>query len=318
MNSEIETNGSEKWGYWKPWESHRASLMKLVKDEVIGLHNNDDNIAIFGAGECDDIDLKFLTNRFNEVYLIDMDIQAMENGKINQQLTDLENSKITLSGGFDFSGVSKQFYVELEELLRKNKPLETIISFVRNEANMLKMPNDLDDLKSKFSAVLSAAVHSQICSENYTVFGKYYERYNKQEMKEIEDELKHLYTQAVKIYNNLLLHVAKADASILLGFDMIEISENAGTLEYLPVIMKGIADSDVTAIADLIEQHGVLGSVEGQNDINARIDFMNLKEYLNEKKIIRNYWIWNFDSQRAYMMYACTIHLSILKQNDSY
>lgn len=318
MNSEIETNGSEKWGYWKPWESHRASLMKLVKDEVIGLHNNDDNIAIFGAGECDDIDLKFLTNRFNEVYLIDMDIQAMENGKINQQLTDLENSKITLVGGFDFSGVSKQFYVELEELLRKNKPLETIISFIRNEANMLKMPNDLDGLKSKFSAVLSAAVHSQICSENYTVFGKYYERYNKQEMKEIEDELKHLYTQAVKVYNNLLLHVAKADASLLLGFDVIEISENAGTLEYLPVIMKGIADGDVTAIADLIEQHGVLGSVEGQNDINARINFMNLEEYLNEKKIIRNYWIWSFDSQRAYMMYACTIHLSILKQNDSY
>jgi hypothetical protein len=315
MNSEIETNGSEKWGYWKPWESHRTSLMKLVNDEVIGIHNNDDNIAIFGAGECDDIDLKFLTSRFNEVYLIDIDIQAMENGKINQQLTDLENNKITLVGGFDFAGVSKQFYVEIEELLHKNQPLETIISFIRNEANMLKMPNNLDGLKGKFSAVLSAAVHSQICSENYTVFGKYYERYNKQEMKEIEDELKYLYTQAVKMYNNLLLHVAKADASLLLGLDMIEISENAGTLEYLPVITKGMANGDDAAIENIAVQHGVLGSVEGLNDINARIDFMNLEEYLNEKKITQNYWIWNFDSQRAYMMYACTIHLSILNPN---
>jgi hypothetical protein len=208
--------------------------------------------------------------------------------------------------------------VELEELLRKNQSLKTIISYIRYEANMLKMPNDLDGLKSKFSAVLSAAVHSQICSENYTVFGKYYERYNKQEMKEIEDELKYLYTQAVKTYNNLLLHVAKADASLLLGFDMIEISENAGTLEYLPVITKGIANGDVAAIENIAVQHGVLGSVEGQNDINERIDFINLKENLNEKKMIRNYWVWNFDSQRAYVIYACTIHLSVLKQKDSY
>jgi hypothetical protein len=318
MLSEIETNGNEKWGYWKPWESHRASLMKIVNDEVIGIHNNDDNIAIFGAGECDDIDLKFLTSRFKEVYLIDLDIQAMENGKTNQQLTDLENNKITLVGGFDFSGVSKQFYVKLEALLHKNQSLETIIGCIRNEANMLKMPNDLDGLKSKFSAVMSAAVHSQICSETYTVFGKYYERYSKQEMEEIEDELKYLYTQAVKIYNNLLLHVAKADASLLLGFDMIEISENAGTLEYLPVIKEGIANGDVAAIANIAVQHGILGSVEGQHDINARIDFINLEEYLDEKKIMRNYWVWNFDSQRAYVMYASTIHLSILRQNDSY
>lgn len=240
----------------------------------------------------------------------------MENGKINQQLTDLESKKITIVGGFDFAGVSKQFYVELEEMLSKNQPLKMIIRFIRNEANMLEMPNDLDGLKNKFSAVLSAAVHSQICNENYVIFNKYYERYNEKELKEIEKELKYLYTQAVKIYNNLLLKVAKADASLLLALDMIEISEKAGTLEYLPDIAKGIASGDITAITNLVVQHGVIGSVEGQNDINARIDFGNFKEYCNEKKIIQNYWVWNFDSQMAYMMYAYTVHLSILKQKQ--
>lgn len=313
LNSEIETNGSEKWEYRKYWKSHRNMLMKLVNDEVIGIHNNNDSIAIFGAGECDDIDLRFLTSRFNEVYLIDKDIQAMENGKTNQQLTDSENSKITIVGGFDFAGVSKQFYVELEELLSKNQSLEMIISFIRNEANMLEMPNDLDGLKNKFTAVLSAAVHSQICNGNYVIFNKYYERYNKDQMKEIEDALKYLYTQAVKMYNNLLLHVAKVDASLLLALDIIEISETAGTLEYLPAIAKGIANGDITAITNLVEQHGVLGSVEGQNDIRGRIDLRNFNEYNNEKKIMRNFWIWNFDSQLAYMMDAYTIHLSILK-----
>ena len=312
MNSEIESNGSETWEYWRYWEEHRNTLMKLVNDEVIGMHNKHDNIAIFGAGECDDIDLKFLTSRFNEVYLLDKDIQAMENGKIKQQLTDLENNKITIVGGFDFAGVSKQFYVELEEMLSKDQPLKAIIELIRNEANMLEMPNDLDGLKNKFSAVLSAAVHSQICNGNYVIFSKYYERYNKKELKEIEEALKYLYAQAVKMYNNLLLHVAKTDASLLIALDMIEISKEAGTLEYLPVITNGIAKVDITAITNLVEQHGVLGSVEGQNDMNSRIDFRNFEEYLNEKKIIQNYWVWNFDSQIAYMMYAYTVHLSIL------
>ncbi len=312
LNFEIETISSEKCGYWKDWESHRNMLMKLVNDNVIKIHNNYDNIAIFGAGECDDIDLRFLASRFNEVYLIDKDIQAMESGKINQQLTDLESNKITIVGGFDFAGISKQFYMELEEMLSENQPLETIISYIRNEANMLEMPNELDGLKNKFSAVLSVAVHSQICNRNYVIFNKYYERYNKKELKEIEEELKYLYTQAVKIYNNLLLHVAKADASLLLGLDMIEISEEAGTLEYLPVIAKEIADGDITAITNFAVNYGVLGSLEGQNDINSRIDFRSFKEYLSDKKIIQNFWVWNFDSQRAYMIYAYTVHLSIL------
>jgi hypothetical protein len=314
LNSAIETNGFEKWGYWRCWESHRNMLMKLVDDNIIGIHNNYDNIAIFGAGECDDLDLKFLTNRFKEVYLIDKDIQAMEIGKINQQLTDLENSKITLVGGFDFAGVSKQFYVELEELLSKSQPLEIILRYIRNEANMLEMPNDVDGLKHKFSAVLSAAVHSQICNGNYAIFNKYYDRYNIRELKEIEKELKYLYTQAVEVYNNLLLHIAKADASLLLALDMIEISEKAGALECLPAITKGIAEVDMTAITSLVAQHGVLGSVEALDDINSRIDVRNFKEYLKEEKIIRDFWIWNFDSQTSYMMYTNTIHLSILNQ----
>jgi hypothetical protein len=310
LNSEIETNVNEKWGYWKCWETHRNMLMKLVNENVIGIHNNDDHIAIFGAGECDDIDLRFLTNRFKEVYLIDRDIQAMEAGIINQQLSDLENNKITIIGGFDFAGISKQFYVELEEMLGKNQPLRAIVSFLRDKANILEMPSNLDGLKNKFSAVLSAAVHSQLCNGNYEIFSKYYERYNKIEMKEIEEALRYLYTQAVKTYNNLLLHVAKADASLLLALDMIEISEEAGTLEYLPVIAKAIADGDTTAITSLTLQYGVLGSVEGQADIINRIDFKNFDEYLDGKEIIRNFWVWNFDSQLAYMIDAYTIHLS--------
>jgi hypothetical protein len=315
LNSEIETNVNEKWGYWKCWETHRNMLMKLVNENVIGIHNNDDHIAIFGAGECDDIDLRFLTNRFKEVYLIDRDIQAMEAGMINQQLTDLESNRITIVGGFDFAGISKQFYVELEEMLRKDQPLKTIISFIRNKANTLEMPNDLDSLKNKFSAVLSAAVHSQLCNGNYEIFSRYYERYNKEEMKEIEEALKYLYTQAVKTYNNLLLCVAKADASLLLALDIIEISAEAGTLEYLSLIDKAIADEDTKIIANMAVQNGVLGSVEGQADIIKRINFNMFEKYLNEKKVIRNFWIWNFDSQLAYMMDAYTVHISVLKED---
>jgi hypothetical protein len=315
LNSENETKGSEKWGYWAYWESHRNMLMELVHDKAIGIHNNHDKIAIFGAGECDDIDLKFLTSRFNEVYIIDKDIQAMENGRMNQQLTDLENSKIILVGGFDFAGVSKKFYMELEELFRKNKPLITIISYIRNEANKLEMPKDLDSLKNKFLVVLSAAVHSQLCNGIYEIFNRCHERYNKKEIKEIEEALQYLYSKAVIVYNDLLLHVGKADASLLIALDLIEISEAAGTLEYLPAITKGVADTDIAAIADLTAKHGVLGSVEGQDDIISRIDFRNFKEYINEKKIIQNFWLWSFDSETTYMMHVYTMHLSILKQN---
>jgi hypothetical protein len=163
--------------------------------------------------------------------------------------------------------------------------------------------------------VLSAAVHSQLCNGNYEIFSRYYERYNKEEMKEIEEALKYLYTQAVKTYNNLLLCVAKADASLLLALDIIEISAEAGTLEYLSLIDKAIADEDTKIIANMAVQNGVLGSVEGQADIIKRINFNMFEKYLNEKKVIRNFWIWNFDSQLAYMMDAYTVHISVLKED---
>src|SRR5262249_37702334 len=77
-------------------------------------------LTVFGAGNCNDLDLTRLAGAFAEVHLLDLDEDAMDAGVRRQGLRS--NGKVHLHGGLDFSGLAYAL----------DRPLANADSFARS------------------------------------------------------------------------------------------------------------------------------------------------------------------------------------------
>ncbi len=85
-----------QWGFY---ESHRQALERLIIPEVRG-----GRICIFGAGNCNDLDLRWLTEMYREVHLVDLDAMALIEATRRQKVVGLE--AIHCHAPFDLTGIA--------------------------------------------------------------------------------------------------------------------------------------------------------------------------------------------------------------------
>ncbi len=86
---------------WQRFAPHRARLMQLVEEAGAG-----GRLAVLGAGNGADLELEFLTERFDEVHLIDIDAPSLQRAKERHRLARPE--RVVLRGGVDLSGFMEQ------------------------------------------------------------------------------------------------------------------------------------------------------------------------------------------------------------------
>lgn len=103
------------------WKSYRKQLTHYITENT----QSKENIAILGAGRCNDIDLKSLVTHFKEVILLDKDEEGMKEGICNQGLIKAGNLKIKK---VDFLGITDDDYRRFA-----NKLIEA----VRQEGKMI-------------------------------------------------------------------------------------------------------------------------------------------------------------------------------------
>ena len=68
-----------QWGFY---DSHRRSMEKLIVPE-----NRGGRICVLGAGNCNDLDLKWLADVYREVHLVDLDAESLKAGVGRQKMT---------------------------------------------------------------------------------------------------------------------------------------------------------------------------------------------------------------------------------------
>ncbi len=93
------------------WETYRKSLT----DFIIANSEPDSGIGLFGAGRCDDLDLRLLSAYFQRVTLIDRDPIAMEAALKRYNLTG--NSHVSLQV-FDFVGIREDQYLAFTQFAK--------------------------------------------------------------------------------------------------------------------------------------------------------------------------------------------------------
>lgn len=88
---------------YSEWAQYRSALTSTVIEYAKGSKT----IALFGAGQCNDIDLNRLLEVFEEIILIDKDLQAMKEGIKKQNVT--KRASIQLRK-VDFVGIEDEDY----------------------------------------------------------------------------------------------------------------------------------------------------------------------------------------------------------------
>jgi hypothetical protein len=84
LQTQIEWN-EKSCDKWDLYHSHREQVMALIEGKS---KSQNDRLCILGAGNCNDIDLNVLVDRYREIHLIDIDDKAVCEGVSRQELND--------------------------------------------------------------------------------------------------------------------------------------------------------------------------------------------------------------------------------------
>jgi len=117
-------------GQWAAFGSHRERIERLIlrhlrKADRLLLESPPARLCALGAGNCNDLDLRFLCDRVGEVHLLDIDAAALEAAAGRQRAGNLAN-------------------------LHRHAPVD------------LTAPGDLPDRLGRFDIVVSSCVLSQL------------------------------------------------------------------------------------------------------------------------------------------------------------
>lgn len=85
---------------FEEWSDYRRQLT----DIVIAGTSKGDTLAVYGAGSCNDIDLRRLAKHFSEITLLDLNEEAMKDAVSRHRLEESEKIRIEC---FDFVGISE-------------------------------------------------------------------------------------------------------------------------------------------------------------------------------------------------------------------
>ena len=104
-------------GHFQAYESHRQRLMAMIEGLPQGAE-----LCVFGAGECNDLDLDRLADSFREIHLVDLDGEALTRARDRQAAA--ARAKIVLHERVDASGLLEHLdawgdrFPERDELAR--------------------------------------------------------------------------------------------------------------------------------------------------------------------------------------------------------
>lgn len=157
VRSQAKANRSTS-DHWRYFESHRAEIQKLVVPE---LHEcGTGRLCVLGAGNCNDVDLRALSEAFEEVHLADIDAAAL-GAAVRRQGVET-SPRVLTHGGVDLTGIMTRFVA-----WEKTRPSSADVSAAAAEALGSAVP----DVGGPFDVVLSPCLLSQLVGYATDVLG---------------------------------------------------------------------------------------------------------------------------------------------------
>jgi hypothetical protein len=126
------------------WQPHRIEIHRMI-DHIISTGSSREQVIIFGAGNCDDLELEYLSEQFDTVCLADIDYPSMMDALRRVDPPFLSRFQLVPA---DFSGLDQlDFYTKLQNLLDSKAEEVEITALLRNSENALGMLEVLPHFK---------------------------------------------------------------------------------------------------------------------------------------------------------------------------
>ncbi|OES45798.1 hypothetical protein [Domibacillus iocasae] len=267
------------------WKDHREQVTGLF-DEVFSKREYVNKIGVFGAGNCDDLDIEYLSSKANSIYLIDVDLESMKNG-----IKDLPESvriKIELVE-LDVTGLNEiNFYNNFASLLEKKGKAKKIVKYLIEISNSLERISrrSLNDLNKDFDIIASSAIYTQLFYNwAFTILSEYQNKYDKKEYNKILDGIIFLRNKIIVAYNDSLFDMCGENGFLISWSDALPIRPG-----YIPIINKGLKE----ALA-LVSSSGYQAALIGIQDIVTKIEVSSL---------LTRYWKWDFSENKEYLTFG--------------
>src|SRR3954453_11140620 len=100
LNDDQSRMNDSTRGQWDWYAAHRARIERLIVPPT-----RDQRICILGAGNCNDLDLKWLVQAYGQVHLVDIDPAALDRA-VHRQGVAIDRLK--LHAPVDLTGIADQ------------------------------------------------------------------------------------------------------------------------------------------------------------------------------------------------------------------
>lgn len=201
------------------WEAYRSDLT----DYILRSLPKDETLAIFGAGRCNDIDLKKLSSHFSAIILIDKDEEAMKEA-LHQY--DLEHSPLIHTQLIDFVGISSNDYRYYADYLINEVRKQGIHTVCEDLAEVaLELLEDLyrkaivtpvNLEKNSYENAIVMGIHSQLISMLEWIWSIILQTIGQDES-EVRDALTKMNDGLVEKFNHLVLEATKH--IVIMGYE---------------------------------------------------------------------------------------------------
>lgn len=160
MNIYTNLNSRTDKDRFEKWRSHRDNLNYFLDESLKLLPDlKRENVLVVGAGNCDDIDIGFLTVRFSEVYLCDIDVFNLKSSVAKKYPDCASHVKILDFG--DLTGLdSIDFFNKAKAALNNSSGIRPLIKHALE--NMEHTYQRVVRFKNFFSSIIVLPMYTQL------------------------------------------------------------------------------------------------------------------------------------------------------------
>jgi hypothetical protein len=269
---------------WLKWHNHRMEISNLVS-KTLAYVGDRENVIIFGAGNCDDLNLSYFTDQFRYVWLADVDLTSMKEALKSLESSLLNQLQLVPT---DFTKLDQiDFYDRFKILLNEKANVEQIILFLNHSGQQIAQIELLPHLKSSFQVVVSSAVYTQLFyMQALSMFAEYIKNYNKEEIADIISALLELRSQIITEYNDLLVSLLAPSGRIIVWTDVSKIDSNGAFNEAIYALP---SESDrFQYIMSQVKVNGREDALYGLEDMQ--------KRFRTENRVFQH-WIWPYSEK---------------------
>lgn len=294
--NEIYDNDNSKYLLWREHRKLLADLINIKTEEIYSNKKIGKSIAIWGAGNCYDIDLNYLSNNFDKVILLDINEANILNGIHMQNVTSKNNIIIK---SVDFIKNTEKIYTAFLELINKNASVKELEDFIgKLTSEVANYSNTIDEL-DKYDINICLGVHSQLLNGIPYILSSLKNMYDKKDTDKILDLFHKCQGEAAKKLDEIIIN--HSEDVIIMGLDLMELSQRMGTDKFYGEIQNHLSNGRLINVIQIAMKHSVSGAADAAEDIRDK----TFNEVL--KVLAINCWVWQYDYTKSYTFLTYTL-----------